>query len=92
MDKKTKRDLKSLAHALKPTVIIGSNGLTEKVQVEINRALDAHELIKIRTNTETKEDRQAMAKTICEFQGAELIAGIGHVITIYRKSEDKEND
>ncbi len=92
MDKKTKLDLKSQAHALKPFVIIGGNGLTEKVQAEINCALDSHELIKIRVNAETKEDRQTMAQTICKFQEAELIAAIGHVITIYRKSEDKEND
>jgi RNA-binding protein len=83
-----KKKLKSQSHKLKPVVIIGQHGLTESVQQEIDQALEAHELIKIRVNAESKEARKEMADQICEHQKADLINQIGHIITIYRQSED----
>lgn len=84
-----KQRLRQRAHALKPVIIIGNHGLTEAVQNEINRALDDHELIKIKVNAETREDRQMMINEICEIQHAELVQSIGHIAVVYRKNEEK---
>ncbi len=43
-----KRELKSLAHHLKPVVQIGQKGISENLLKAINQALDDHELIKIK--------------------------------------------
>ena len=43
-----KKYLRSLGHPLKPVVTVAGNGLTESVVTEINRALNDHELIKIK--------------------------------------------
>jgi RNA-binding protein len=82
-----KRELKSQLHALKPIVIIGDNGLTDNVLAEIERALNDHELIKIRlSEAATSEKRDQIAAQICETTRATLIQTIGWIIAIYRKS------
>ena len=88
MDKTTRLKLKQQSHKLKPVVIIGAQGLTESVQKEISCALEAHELIKIRINAESKQHRQAMVNLICSNQSAELINSIGHIITIFRENQN----
>ena len=42
------RFLKAQAHHLHPVVLIGANGISEGVDREVNRALDSHELIKVK--------------------------------------------
>ena len=43
-----KKDLRKKAYSLKPYVMIGQHGLTDAVLAEIDLALNAHALIKIR--------------------------------------------
>lgn len=90
MDKKVKKTLKGLAHHLSPVVITGANGLTSGVQEEIEVALTAHELIKIKLNASDKSERQTMRDEILSAHDAELIQEIGHTITIYREAPDTE--
>lgn len=85
-----KQHFRSQAHSLKPIIIIGNLGLTAAVQAEINHALDAHELLKIRVNAIDREERQLITEKICREQHAELIQSIGHIIVIYRKNVDIE--
>jgi RNA-binding protein len=86
---KQKQQLKAQAHKLKPIVGIGHQGLTESVINEINRALDDHELIKVRINAE-RDERKELYAAVCEATGAEALNLIGGIAIIYRKSEDKE--
>lgn len=84
------KSLKQQAHALNPVVLLGAKGLTEAVQKEIDAALNAHELIKIRLNAPDHETRDQMIAEICEAQQATLIVQIGKIIAIYRKREEKK--
>lgn len=84
-----KKHLKQKAHSLNPVVIIGGSGLTEGVHREIDVALDAHELIKVRVNAEDRDQRKQMIDTICQHHQADLIQAIGHIIAIYRESPEK---
>ncbi len=84
-----KRQLRGSAHSLKPVVILGDKGLTDNVLEEINRALDDHELIKIRINAADKAQRQQITQDICEKTQAQLIHTIGHIIAIYRENTDE---
>ena len=81
------RQLKAAAHNLKPVIIIGSHGLTTSVQTEIQVALEAHELIKIRINAADKETRQEMIEQILEEHDASLVSQIGHIAVIYRNKD-----
>lgn len=82
---KQRQKLKATAHALKPIVYIGNNGFTETVKNEIDRALNDHELIKIRIQENDRELRRELFVTICEAVSAEPIQLIGGVGIIYRK-------
>ncbi|WP_194374902.1 ribosome assembly RNA-binding protein YhbY [Thiospirillum jenense] len=81
---KQHRWLRQQAHPLKPVVILGQNGLTPAVLKEINGALTAHELIKIRINAADRDDRDGVAVLIAERNQAVLIQRIGNVACYYR--------
>jgi len=82
-----KRELKAELHSLKPVIIIGSNGVTDSVLQEIDRALEDHELIKIRLADENRIDRTTITAQICKKTHSTLIQSIGKIIAIYRKSQ-----
>ena len=88
LSSKIKQQFRASAHSLKPVVMIGNNGLTESVLLEIERALIVHELIKIRINAATSKERDEMIQRICEEHSAELIQTIGHIVVVYRKNEE----
>jgi len=87
MDTSFKRTLKAKAHHLNPVVLIGAKGLTPAVIEEINVALLAHELIKIKMHGGEKKERQAFAEDICQQLHADLIGIIGHIAIVYRKKK-----
>ena len=85
MTPRLRSELKSRAHHLKPIVIIGGDGLTPGVHNEIDRALNDHELIKIRVNADDRQERKLMTEEILKFHHAELIGSVGHIAIIYRQ-------
>jgi RNA-binding protein len=89
LNKQQKKHLKTLAHTLKPVVIIGTKGLSESVLSEIDQALTHHELLKIRVNAADREDRQAMIERIGQALQTELISRIGHIATFYRRNPEQ---
>jgi len=76
--------LRAQAHALKPVVIIGAEGLTEPVLAEIERNLVAHELIKIRVFGDDRDERIAVYDSICDRLNAAPIQHIGKLLVMYR--------
>ena len=83
-----KKYLRSLAHDLKPFVMIGQNGLSESVLTEIDSTMLKHELIKIKLRVDNRKEKQQIIKKIIEFSHAELVQVIGGVLVIYRPFED----
>ncbi|MGD9020491.1 MAG: ribosome assembly RNA-binding protein YhbY [Lysobacterales bacterium] len=83
-----KRNLRALAHHLKPLVTVAGNGLTEPVVAEIERALDDHELIKIKLRA-GRDQRKAWAGEIAATCGAELVQTIGQTASFYRRHPEK---
>lgn len=86
---KARQALKARAHKIKPIVLIGNNGFTPSVKLEIDRALNDHELIKIRISAEDRELKQALFNDICQSTFAEPVQLIGNIGVIYRKNKDK---
>ena len=83
-----RKALKAKAHKLEPVVQIGAKGLTDVVVAEIERALDAHELIKVRASSAEREERDAMLQDICGRTGAEQVQQIGKVFVLFRKNDE----
>lgn len=79
--------LKAQAHALKPVVMIGSQGLSDAVIKEAERAIAAHELIKIRVLGDEREVREVYLAQLCETLNAAPVQHIGKLLLIYRPGQ-----
>lgn len=88
--KKLKIALRTRAHHLKPTVLLGQHGHTPAVSAEIDRALTDHELIKIKIAHEDRIERKTIAALLCQALNASLIQSIGKVFVLYRKNPETE--
>ena len=74
-----RKRLRQIGHALNPVVMLGGQGLTENVIEETNRALNDHELIKVKIGGEDREARVAAMNEIAQVTGAELVQTIGKI-------------
>lgn len=80
------RSLRARAHSLKPVILIGQHGVTDAVMAELSRALDAHELIKIRFRGAERELRAAEIERICTTMQADFVSSIGGTAVLYREN------
>jgi RNA-binding protein len=87
-----RQKLKGEAHALSPLIIIGDNGLTAAVIREIDRTLKAHELIKIRANTDERDVRAAWLDEICNALSAAPVQLIGKTLVVWRENPEKAKE
>src|SRR4051812_36222030 len=84
------------AHHLDPVVMIGNEGLSAAVKKEINAALNAHGLIKIRVLGDDRTQREAMYQALADELGAAPIQHIGKLLVLWRpkppkaKAEDED--
>ncbi|AUX86571.1 ribosome assembly RNA-binding protein YhbY [Acinetobacter tandoii] len=84
-----RKRLRQIGHALNPVVMIGGQGLTENVVEETNRALNDHELIKVKIAGEDREARVAVIAEISEVTGAEVVQTIGKIALLYKKAKQQ---
>jgi RNA-binding protein len=77
--------LKARAHHLEPVVLIGDKGLTDEVVNEVDRALTAHELIKVRAPGLDRDAREEAFQSLCQRTAAEAVQSIGKVFVLFRK-------
>jgi len=80
--------LRSIAHDLKPFVMVGQNGLSDSVLAEIDSTLQKHELIKIKLRVDDRDVKQNIIERIMEFSHSQLVQVIGGVLVIYRPFDD----
>jgi len=86
-----RRALQARAHALDPVVLIGDGGLTAAVLTEIDRSLNAHELIKVRAAGEDRDARSDILRQVCENLDATAVQHIGKVLVIYRQRPESDS-
>lgn len=86
---KQKQFLKGLAHGLSPVVRVGKGGVSAAVVGETKKALESHELIKVRIEADEGAQRRALASSLAAEAGAELAGTIGKIAILYRAREEK---
>ena len=86
INNRQRKQLRNIGHKLKPVVMISGNGLTHSVLGEIERALNDHELIKIKLAVVDRQQRKAIIHRICQHTHAEIIQTIGKIALIYLAS------
>ena len=82
--------LKTLANGLEDLMQIGKGGVTENVIKQINDALEARELIKIKVLNNSMLEAKEIANEISEAVRAEYVQSIGNKFVLYRESKEKQ--
>ena len=82
-----RRNLRRIAHRLKPIVTVAEKGLSENVLKEVDRALHDHELIKIRVVVGDRQVRESLINALCEQLQCERVQRIGNIAVLFRAAE-----
>lgn len=85
-----KKQYRTIGHNLNPLVTIAGNGLSEGVMEEVNRALEDHELIKVKLAIADRDLRKQLIQQLCEQSRAEIIQEIGKIALIYRAAKEPD--
>ena len=81
--------LRGLANTMDPIFQIGKNGVEEAFLKQLEEALEARELIKIKVLENSGLMAREASNSICEKIGCEGIQAIGSKIVLYKKSSKK---
>lgn len=85
-----RKALRAQAHHLDPVVMIGAEGLTAAVQHEVDAALAAHGLIKVRVFSDDRSLREATLQTLAQAMNAAPVQHIGKLLVLWRPPAAKE--
>ena len=78
------------AQPLSAVVLVGGGGVTDALVAQVENAIAAQELIKIKFN-EFKDEKLTLSRQIADATGSALVRVIGNVAILYRaaKAPDK---
>jgi putative YhbY family RNA-binding protein len=85
-----RRALRAKAHHLEPVVTVGHHGLTPAVQHEIDLALLAHDLVKVRVLGDDRAAREAMLAQACEVLDCAAVQHVGKVLVLWRPNPERK--
>ena len=89
LTEKQKKHLRGLADAREPVVLIGQGGLSPAITGELETALGAHELVKVRARVGDRDQRDSIFAELAQQTRSALVQRIGNVAVFYRPSKDK---
>jgi len=81
--------LRRLGHDRNPIVLVGQGGISPNLVAELDRALQDHELVKVRARVGDRELRDQILEELATATGAQLVQRIGHVALYYRARLEK---
>lgn len=87
---KQRAQLRGLANQMETILQIGKTGITDQTVKQVDDALTARELIKIRTLETSPTTSRESADLIAEKIGADVVQVIGSKIVLYRESKDNK--
>lgn len=90
LDKGLIKGLLGRAHLLKPAVVVGQAGLTDRVVEQVRRVFQTHDLLKIRIETDERGEVRTVAEQLAVRSGSTLVNRIGKVALLYKPLEKQE--
>lgn len=78
--------LKSMANTMDPIFQVGKNGITENFIKQVEDALEARELVKIKVLNNSLLDATEVANEIAIEIDAEFVQSIGNKFVLYKES------
>jgi len=85
LSSRERAQLKARAHALNPVVRIGHAGVTPELAAEVDRALTAHEVIKVSIAVEDRAERHALGEALAERVDAAPVHHVGKILILWRR-------
>lgn len=85
IDRQEQRRLKAIGHKLKPVLTIAGNGVTDTVFAELERALNDHELIKIKLSVGDRDLRDTLIDALLQRSRAAAVQRIGNTVLMLRR-------
>ena len=85
-----KKALRSIGHNLNPIVTVAGNGLSEGVMMEIDRALEDHELIKVKYAVGDRELKKSLIEQTVSNSRSVLVQSIGNIALLYRPAKEPD--
>jgi RNA-binding protein len=82
--------LRAQAHHLDPVIVVGKMGVTDSLITATDRALEAHELIKVRF-LEFKDEKKRLTPMLAEATDSAVAGILGHVAILYRQHPDEKH-
>ena len=86
---KQRRHLRALAHAIRPLVQVGKDGIDDGLITAVDQALTDHELIKVKIYEAANVDRHFAAEEIGNRAQAEVAQVLGNTLVLYRANKDE---
>ena len=80
--------LRKMAQTLTPIFQIGKNGLSENLIMQVNDALEAHELVKITLLNTIPDKKKSIASELANAVEADIVHLIGNKLTLYKPSKE----
>lgn len=77
--------LRGHGHALDAIVRIGKAGVTRAITIHLTKALFDHELIKVKLEAESPDDRYTVADQLAELPGVNVVQILGRTILLYKR-------
>ncbi len=85
-----RKEHRAAAHHLDPVVMIGGDGFTAAVEKELDAALKAHGLVKVRVFSDDRTAREALLAQVADKLSAAPIQHIGKLLVLWRPIPPKE--
>ena len=83
-----KKQLRALGHHLHPVVYVGKEGITRTVVAAIDKAITAHELIKVKLGQNCPLAKREAAGELARQSGAVMVQLIGKTVLLYQPNQD----
>ena len=84
-----RKHLRRLGHDRDPVVLVGQGGISPNLIAELDRALNDHELVKVRARVGDRDTRDAILTELAASTRSEIVQRIGHVALYYRRNPDE---
>ncbi|MEE1006353.1 MAG: ribosome assembly RNA-binding protein YhbY [Acutalibacteraceae bacterium] len=90
LNSRQRAQLRGLANSMETIFQVGKSGVTENTVKQVRDALEARELIKLRTLETCPTSSRETAEEIAEKTGADVVQVIGTRFVLYKESKDNK--
>jgi RNA-binding protein len=85
-----KKQFRTIGHKLNPIITVAGNGLSENILLEADRALEDHELIKVKFAVGDRDAKKQLITEMAKIVEALIVQEIGNVALFYRAAKSPD--